>query len=264
MIPPPHKIVDLRTPDGAMIRLRRYGNPEGPRLAVSHGNGLAIDGYFPFWDLLRERYDLMLFDFRNHGQNPLTNFTDHNWTQFVRDLEQIFAAIQAHFGAKPMAGAFHSMSALAASRQIQRHGLRWDPLFLFDPPFYPPPDHPLHRDQLGNEDDIAVRAAKRTTAYADPSELAASFARRMTRWRPETYELMARATLRHNAADGQWKLACPREYEAHIYLTNRDPAVWRGVSAMPGAIKLICGDAEIPDAMPPSLLGRALAAETGL
>ena len=60
----------LMMDDGAIIRIRQHGNPDGPRLALSHGNGLAIDGYLPFWGPLRERYELILFDFRNHGQNP--------------------------------------------------------------------------------------------------------------------------------------------------------------------------------------------------
>src|SRR5271167_4224222 len=96
--------------DGAIIRLRRHGNPAGPRLALSHGNGLAIDGYYSFWRLLLERYDLILFDFRNYGQNPRHNFAQHNWPRFVRDLEQIYSAIQERFGARRTVGVFHSLS----------------------------------------------------------------------------------------------------------------------------------------------------------
>src|SRR5271166_2029792 len=49
--------------DGAVIYLRQHGNPNGPRLALSHGNGLATDGYLPFWGPLRDRYELIVFDF---------------------------------------------------------------------------------------------------------------------------------------------------------------------------------------------------------
>ncbi len=89
-LPAPNRIVDLAMEDGAVIRLRQYGSVAGPRLALSHGNGLAIDGYFAFWKLLLERYELILFDFRNHGQNPLHQFENHNWPQFILDLERIF------------------------------------------------------------------------------------------------------------------------------------------------------------------------------
>jgi pimeloyl-ACP methyl ester carboxylesterase len=250
--------------DGAIIRLRCYGNPTGPRLALSHGNGLAIDGYYSFWRLLLERYDLILFDFRNHGQNPRHSFEQHNWPQFVRDLEQIYSALRERFGQKRTVGVFHSLSAVVATMQSQKFGARWDPLLLFDPPYYPPEGHRLRSLQFGNEEEIAARAEKRTPGYADPMELAASFARRMTRWQPEAYELMARATLRWDDAANQWLLACPREFEAKVFRTNRDPTVWTGLSRMPVTVKLICGDPDVEAAMPPARLGRALAAESGV
>src|SRR5262245_47427087 len=89
-LPAPLQTVRVVMDDGAIILLRQHGNPAGPRLALSHGNGLAIDGYYPFWSLLHDRYELILFDFRNHGSNPPHTFEHHNWRQFVRDLERIF------------------------------------------------------------------------------------------------------------------------------------------------------------------------------
>ncbi|MBV8053733.1 MAG: hypothetical protein JO071_00665, partial [Deltaproteobacteria bacterium] len=50
--PAPLRIIELAMDDGAIIRIRQHGNPAGPRLALSHGNGLAIDGYLPFWGRL--------------------------------------------------------------------------------------------------------------------------------------------------------------------------------------------------------------------
>lgn len=248
--------------DGAIIRLRRHGNPTGPRLALSHGNGLAIDGYLPFWGPLRERYDLIVFDFRNHGQNPLHSFTHHNWPQFISDLEHVFESLQQILGAKRTAGVFHSLSAVAAVMQTQRWGRRWDPLVLFDPPFYPPDGHPIRELQGGNEDDIAARAERRPSSYRDPMELARQFQRRFPRWQPDAYELMARATLRYNDQAQEWMLACPREYEAHIFRSNRETSTWRRLRHMPVPVKLICADPA--DGGPPALIGRALAEEASL
>jgi pimeloyl-ACP methyl ester carboxylesterase len=247
--------------DGAVIRIRQHGNPNGPRLALSHGNGLAIDGYFPFWGPLRERYEVILFDFRNHGQNPLHSLAHHNWLQFVGDLERIFYLVQQSFGAKPTAGVFHSLSAVTSTMHTQRMGKRWEPLVLFDPPFYPPDGHPLRDAQKNNEDDIAARAERRTPSYKDPMDLARLFSWHFKRWRPEAYELMARATLRHDSSSGQWVLACPREYEAHVFRSNRDAGTWNGLRAMPVGVKLICADPEDQDMSPPAVIGRAIAAE---
>jgi len=263
-LPAPHRIVDLTMEDGATIRLRQHGNPGGPRLALSHGNGLAIDGYFSFWNLLRDRYELILFDFRNHGQNPTHRFDHHNWSQFLDDLERIFQAIQQHFGVKRIAGVFHSLSAVSATMHSQRMGKRWDPLVLFDPPFYPRDGHPLHDVQTFNEDDIAARAERRTPSYSDPMELARQFRKYLPGWQPEAYELMARATLRRDDAAGKWVLACPREYEAHIFRSNREAAAWTGLAHMPVPVKLICGDPTGDEKPPPALIGKALAEEAHL
>jgi pimeloyl-ACP methyl ester carboxylesterase len=257
--PVPLRIIELAMHDGAIIRIRQHGNPASPRLALSHGNGLAINGYLPFWGRLLERYELILFDFRNHGQNPLHNFTQHNWPQFIHDLERIFECVQREFGVKRTAGVFHSLSAVASVMQTQRMGKRWDPLVLFDPPFYPPDGHPIRELQRGTEDDIAARAERRTASYKDPMDLARQFQRRFPRWQPEAYELMARATLRYDTGSRRWVLACPREYEAHIFRSNRETSTWQRMRHMPVPVKLICADPE--DGGPPSLIGRALADE---
>jgi hypothetical protein len=58
-VPEPQNRVDLSMADGAVIRLRRQGNAHGPRLVLCHGNGFAIDAYFPFWSLLTDQFDLI-------------------------------------------------------------------------------------------------------------------------------------------------------------------------------------------------------------
>ena len=58
-LPEPLATADVRTDDGTVIVLRRHGDPGGPRLVVSHGNGLATDVYYPFWSLLAQRFDLV-------------------------------------------------------------------------------------------------------------------------------------------------------------------------------------------------------------
>jgi len=59
-IPPPHAAFDAIMEDGAVIRVRRHGIAGAPRLVLSHGNALAIDGYFSFWGRLLDRYDVIV------------------------------------------------------------------------------------------------------------------------------------------------------------------------------------------------------------
>ena len=69
VVPTPSMTFDVTLDDQAKIRVRRHGNPDGIRLFITHGNGFAADAYVPFWQLLLPKYDLVVFDFRNHGQN---------------------------------------------------------------------------------------------------------------------------------------------------------------------------------------------------
>ena len=70
IVPPPIATLDFTMSDGAAIRVRRHGNVEGPRIVLSHGNGFAIDAYYPFWRYLLPDFDVIVYDQRNHGQNP--------------------------------------------------------------------------------------------------------------------------------------------------------------------------------------------------
>ena len=83
-------------------------------MLLGHGNGLAIDAYYPFWSLFEEDHDLFVYDLRNHGWNEVSAYTEHNLLSFVRDLDIIVSAISAHFESKPILGVFHSLSALIA------------------------------------------------------------------------------------------------------------------------------------------------------
>lgn len=76
-VPPARHCFDATMHDGAVIHVRQHGRHEAPRLVLSHGNGLAIDGYFTFWGRLRERYEVVLFDVRNHGRNPRQPIEGH-------------------------------------------------------------------------------------------------------------------------------------------------------------------------------------------
>ena len=250
--------------DGPIIRFQHHRTPGGPGLQATDGNGLAIDGYLPFWEPLRERYELILFDFRNHGQNATHRLDHHNWPTFIRDLEHIFRLVQEHFGMKRTSGVFHSLSAVTAAMHTQSLGKRWDPLVLFDPPFYPRDGHPLREHQVVGENTIAARAERRTPCYKVPMELARQFAKYFTRWQPAAYELMARATLRHDETTDEYVLACPREFEAHVFRSNSENTeAWTGLARMPVGVKLICGDPKLENAAP-ALIGKALAEECGV
>src|SRR5271166_5728948 len=127
---------DVKMTDGATIHVRQHGVAGAPRLVLSHGNGLAIDGYFPFWGPLCERYEVVVFDFRNHGHNPLHHEDAHRWPRFVMDLEEVLQAVNTELGDKPAAGVFHSLSGVTAALHALQFGPRFEALVLFDPPIF--------------------------------------------------------------------------------------------------------------------------------
>lgn len=265
-VPRPNRVLDLTMDDGAIIRVRRHGKQDGPRLVLSHGNGLAIDGYLPFWGLLRERYDLVLFDFRNHGENPAHSEAGHDAAHFISDMDRVLAQTAREFGVKPVAGIFHSLSALAAIGHALEHPKSWRALVLFDPPLYPREGHPLGSLQRTDKDLRAARARRRTESYPSPHDFARQLAsnRAFKLWRPEAYELMARATLRHDARSGEWKLACPRELEARIFEENRQPSLGTRLPEVKAPLKLIGADPDLEGAGPPAKIVRAIAEEASI
>lgn len=265
-IPGPSQIADVRMSDGAVVRLRRYARDGAPRLVLSHGNGLAIDAYVPFWAPLRRHFDVVVFDVRNHGENPLHDDPSrHAWPVIIEDLEALSAAMHDSFGAARNFGVFHSLSAIASIDHALTHPSRWQGLVLFDPPTYPPDGHTLQALERREMEIMRQRALRRPSVYDSPDELAAQFARRATfrRWVPGAHELVARTTLRQRE-DGKWALRLPRDLEAHIYSTNTDAMLWPRMRTLKVPLMLIASDPACADAAPSAFTCRALHEELGI
>ena len=134
-IPAPLSTCDVRLDDRTVIAVRRHGKPSGPRLVLTHGNGLAVDLYYPFWSLLAGDFDLMVYDIRNHGWNGVGTHRDHNIPTLIADHDLILDAIARSYGEKPTVGVFHSLSTLLPLLSL---GKPYAALVLFDPPLYKP------------------------------------------------------------------------------------------------------------------------------
>lgn len=264
-LPEPLQSFDLTMDDGAVIRIRRHGNPGGVRLFLSHGNGFAIDGYLPFWGKLRERFELIVFDFRNHGRNPRIVGEGHNYTRLSRDLELIYLGVSQELGKRTSVGVFHSMAGRAAMKHAVEIGWRWDALVLFDPPNLPPAGHWHHEAMCAFERRLVDYAINRPNRFKDPAELARDYAenRGHARWVEGAHELMARAVLRRDEAGGDWVLACQREMEASIYLEAMTMDLWPRREEFGGPVKLIGADPAMKGAPPTGLANKALHDEYG-
>ena len=213
-VPEPSEVLEVHLANGAKAQVRRHGNPAGPRVILSHGCGLAADTYLPYWLLLKDRVDLLVFDFRSHGWNLEDDLASLNFPTFVDDYEAILRAIGQRFGESPAVGVFHSMSALTALLYEQKWSV-FAGLVLFDPPIQPPGRNPedlvyisehmsrgmrRRRDRFKSHDDYI------THMDANPA---------YRRLLPGVSALMAKTLLR---PDGEgYALRCPKEHEAQIY-----------------------------------------------
>lgn len=209
----PHRVIDVSTSDCGSIAVRRYGDPNGPRIVVSHGNGLATDAYYPFWSLLEDRFDLLVYDLRNHGWNPLGSLENHNVYEFMEDNDRVFEAIDRHFGRKPKIGVFHSISALTALLNELRSPA-FSALVLFDPPLY------LSGMSLAEYDAASILACKAIRRRASRFESIEQFVELLS-YSPShrrislgIRNLLATATLRAATEGSGFELRCPPAYEA--------------------------------------------------
>lgn len=242
VLPEPAETARIPLTPGLDTFVRRYGNPNGARLLVSHGNGLATDAYFPFWSLFLEDLEVVAYDCRNHGHNPRGPQDEHNPRVFAEDLDHaILPGVQEVFGHKPTVGCFHSLSALVGLLLPSR-GSAFRGLVLFDPPVYRPG---ISRRVLDDRIEAAAHMSRiRATDFATIEayvELCA-LSPLLVGVDGPSLRLMAEAVLRPRA-DGQgYSLRCPPAYEAQAQQFIASYAVLVDIEAMRCPIKVIAGD----------------------
>ena len=203
-------------PTGALVFVRRHGNPEGPRILFSHGCGLSADAYYPYWSLLAERFDLFIYDLRSHGWNPVSDVRAQNIPTFAQDCESVIRAIRRNYGESPVVGVFHSMSALTALLHEER-SKEFSALVLFDPPIQRPGSRPEDLLEVGELMSRIIR--RRQEWYESREEFAGRLLRNPAyrRLLPGVVGLIAETTLRSASGGAGYELCCPREHEALIY-----------------------------------------------
>jgi len=234
-------------------------------MLLSHGNGFAADAYLPFWQHLTAKYDVLVFDFRNHGQNTPADPANHNYAQFARDLDRVIAAVNSRLGEKTTVGIFHSMSARAAMKHAIEIGWRWNALVLFDPPNVPPESHPRYRAMRMFETTLTQWARGRRRRFATVEELAQDYlqSRAAKGWVTGAHQLMAKSVLRKSALADGYELVCAPENEASIYAEALTLDLWPDARAFGGPVKLIGADPALDGAPPTALTNQILAAENG-
>ncbi|MEE3280930.1 MAG: alpha/beta hydrolase [Pseudomonadota bacterium] len=259
----PAQTVDISMDDGAIIRVRRHSEGK-QRLLFSHGNGFAIDAYYPLWRLFLASFEVVVFDVRNHGQNPRHELASHHIDRFVLDFESIYARIPEEFGVKPTVAVFHSISAITGLLQNLKYGQRWDALLAVDPPVIPEAGHALYQRAHAFELKLRDWAVRRTQQFSSPNELTQTLMnmKRLNRWQDGSHKLMAVATLVQNSTGCE--LACPGTYESQIYDGNAKLNIWAQLAGLKGPVRFLGADPKIEGAWPPAFVNQAIHTELGL
>ena len=238
--------------DESRIVLRRHGNPAGPRLVLSHGNGLAIDLYLPFWSQLAEEFDIVVYDLRNHGWNQVTSLDQHNIPTLVRDHDILIDAVYSLYGDKPTYGVFHSISGLVSLLSATKGG-RYSGLVLYDPPLCKPGRSYAEFEAAAMT--AAAGTRRRTTTFKTPKQFSdvLEFLPMFQKTVPGVMDLVARTTLRVNPQELDFNLRCPREYEAQMIDYAGPYAVLVDFASLECPVKVIGADPTLPYSYLPTL-----------
>jgi pimeloyl-ACP methyl ester carboxylesterase len=264
-IPEARTTFDVIAHDGAVIRVRQHGRPEGPRLVISHGNGLAVDGYFPFWGPLCDRYEVIVFDMRNHGRNPVHDLEAHDWVNFARDIGRVFNGITENLQNKSAVGIFHSLSAAAGLANAIEEAPDWHALVAVDPPSPPPEGHPLQDLHDRDMEELGRRARRRPERYRSLGmlEFLLRAGKESQSWVPGAQKMMAAATVHADEVAGDFVSACPPAFEARCFETNDDARTWERGGAIACPVLVLGGDPDSPLARSTAAISVELAERHG-
>lgn len=251
-VPQPRSVHEVEVDSGSSILLRRHGNPDGVRLILSHGNGLAIDFYYPFWSLLTQDFDLVVYDLRNHGWNAVGDLENHSVPTLVGDHDRILEEIGEQFGQKPQVGVFHSVSSLTPLLSESK-GSDYSGLVLFDPPLCKPGRN------FRDFEKAAIRMAKSTRRRTHQFKAKSAFTELFGIFPtykaavPGVVDLLADTTLRESPDGGGFELRCPREYEAQIIDYASIFGVFIDFAKIRCPVKVVGADPTLPYSYLPSL-----------
>lgn len=249
-IPEPLSTLLVKPDSGTEISVRRHGRPDGTRIVLTHGAGLAADLLCPFWTLLTDDYDVMVYDLRNHGRNRTGLMKDHNLPTLVRDHDIVLEAIDREYGCKPTVGVLHSLSTMIA---LLSEGKRYSALVLFDPPLVKAGVNEI--EMIEEAKRVAEMAQRRAHKFRNREEFVElmEFLPMFKRMQPGVHELMGRTLLRQSPTGEGFELRCPREYESQLTEYARSFFVLIDYESTACPTKVIGADPTLPYAYLPNL-----------
>ncbi len=249
----------LTLTDGAQVMLRRHGNPDAPRLLVSHGTGFAVDGFSRMWRPLCNGFDVITFDLRHHGLNPPCDPMSIDAERQNLDMAEVVAGVGESFGARPAAGLFHSISALAALRVETLTPGTFSHLVLMEPPAPPPAGHKLCEAFEAGRVALAERSARRQSDFGSVEELAAKYQGRpaFSCFEEGAAQELATSILQKTGVG--FSLRCTPLAESRYYETNHDDGLFNRADCVGCPVLMLAGRNDLAHAGTPAQIAVELA-----
>jgi pimeloyl-ACP methyl ester carboxylesterase len=189
---------------------------DGPTLLLAHATGFHARCWDPVVRRLGDRHVIAL-DQRSHGRSEKTEI--RHWDVFGRDLAAVVDALEL----EGLVGVGHSMGGHAMVDAAALRPEAFRRLMLIDPVIASPDQYGEGGWTISNLAGMQHPTAKRKRRFASPEAMIERFRDRVPYavFHPEALEAYCRFGLLPTAHDDEWKLACPPEIEASIYLTSR-------------------------------------------
>ena len=269
------ELIEIPSEDGLVLNLYRLaGGHDRPAVLFGHACGFAAGSYLPLLARLTAVADVFAFDARGHGGSdaPSGDLSIYSPSHYARDLARIAQAVAERKDGAAMFYVGHSLGAAAVLRLGSFHTaefgrIPWRALLLFEPPIFPPPEHPYYAESQAEDRQLVERTRNRRAHWPSAAAFAAALAGRgvFKHVGAEFLRAHAAAGLRPDAKGSGYDLCCPPAVEARTFQAFNEPSAFDALSRFPAGLPLhlIGGDAAGPRRSWVTLMAPEIAARLG-
>ena len=209
-------------PDGQTIRLWRWPHQDGrDTLFWAHATGFHGRLYQPLLDKLSERFNVIAWDMRGHGESEESKSLNQfkSWDTYYRDLRHFLKSFD-----QPIILAGHSVGGMTVFAAAALYPQKVKAVFLIEPVIF---DRRTgvsfgvaKRLGQGHKMHLAKGAARRRSRFSDKEEAFNNFKGRgaFKTWPDEWLSLYVEHGLFEQ--DGQQVLACRPAWEARSFAVS--------------------------------------------
>ncbi len=184
----------------------------GDVLLIAHATGLCGAMYQPLADELTDRFRVVAFDFRGHGDSTRSENVDLGWDRMAEDV----VAVVGHIDSERIHGFGHSMGGGALLLAERSAPGMFDSLFLFEPITFPDDVATDGQNMMGDA------ARRRRPVFASRPDVLARYASRPPFNRVRAGFLAAYVENGFaEQPDGSVRLKCAPEVEATVFENGR-------------------------------------------